>query len=171
MSGVSGPPKHVVEYWESEPNWIRRFMRGSEINAFLCDVDVYNQAYTLWTPSARRKFVQYMEEVAQTLPKKTVLYRGTSTFSPTYQPLCETMVNCQFLSTSKSKSIAREFIRRKGYLHVLEVHRGVQVYDLQSIYNENDPSREKEVLIYPGARLELLDISGKTLRWKVVSST
>ena len=78
------------------------------------------------------------------------------------------MTNCQYLSTTKSKAIANEF-GRKGYLHVFKLEKGVPIYDMEDIYGPDDPKREKEVLIYPGAKLTLQSVNGRVFTWSVTA--
>jgi hypothetical protein len=160
------PPKWLVEYWKQEPNWIKRFQRGTELNAFLCGTPLYRRSDTLWTPAAIKQFKTYMNRVKQLAPEGLTLYRGTSMPSPTYHPLCAEMSNCQFLSTSKSKSIAAEF-GRKGFLHIFKLEKGVAIYDMKDIYGTDPVKREKEVLLYPGATMSLVSLKGNTFTWKV----
>ena len=160
------PPKWLVEFWKEEPDWIKRFQRGTELNAFLCKVPVYDKSHTLWTPQAIRSFKAHMTKMRQLAPEDMTLYRGTSKPSPTYQPLCETMTNCQFLSTSKKKSIAKEF-GRKGFLHVFKLKKGVAIYDMKDTYGDDALKREQEVLIYPGAIFKLESLEGNELTWTV----
>lgn len=165
------PPKWLVHYWKEEPNWIKRFVRGTEINHFLCGLTDMNPANTLWTPKAIREFQAYMDSVVTMADKDMILYRGSTVESPTMHPLMPEMVNCQYMSTTKSRAIAKEFAGKKdGYLHVLHVKKGVRLYDLDAIYGENVAKREKEVLIYPGARLVLQGAKGHVLTWDVYAS-
>ncbi len=160
------PPNWLVDYWKENPNWIKRFQRGTELNAFLCNVPLYRKSDTLWSPTAIRQFKAYMNRVKQAAPDGFTLYRGTTVPSPTYQPLCVEMINCQFLSTTKSRAIATEF-GRKGYLHILKLEGGVPIYDMKEIYRTDPVKREKEVLIYPGASMTLVGLKGSVFTWKV----
>ena len=107
-----------------------------------------------------------MNGVKQLSPARLTLYRGTTTFSPTFHPLCETMVNCQYMSTTKDKAIAKEF-GRKGFLHVFKLEKGVPIFDMKDMYGSDPVKREKEVLIYPGAQLKLEGIEGNVFTWTV----
>ena len=160
------PPKQIVEFWKEESDWIKRFQRSTEINGFLCKVPIFSQAHTLWTPAAIKQFNTYMKGVKQLSPGAMTLYRGTTTFSPTYHPLCETMVNCQYMSTTKSKAIAKEF-GRKGYIHVLNLDKGVAIFDMKESYGNDPVKREQEVLLYPGAHMKLEHIEGNIFTWHV----
>lgn len=164
------PPKWLVDYWKEEPNWVKRFTRGTEINHFLCGLTDMNPADTLWTPKAIREFQSYMDSVASVTEKHMILYRGSTVDSPTMHPLMPEMMNCQYMSTSKSKAIAKEFATKQGYLHILHVHKGVRFYDLKEIYGNNVSKREKEVLVYPGSRLVLREAKEKALTWDVYVS-
>jgi hypothetical protein len=158
------PP--LPEYWKTEKNWVKRFVRGSfELNGKLCGI--YVTPDTEWTAPRIRAFLRYMESIKQPLQKETTLYRGSWVISPTMHPACLEMDNCQFMSTSKSRAIATEFAGKKGYLHILECSKGVITYDLEEIYGEDRVKREKEVLLYPGCHLTFMSKRGNILRWRV----
>lgn len=159
------PPKWLVEYWKQEPNWLKRYMRGSDLNSIMCGI---NMKDSMWTKKTISEFNNYMNLIKQPLKKDTILYRGTYVVSPTMSPACLSMINCQYMSSSKSLSIAKEFAgKRGGFIHTFLCKKNVITFDLQHIYEKEDPVREKEVLIYPGQQLTLISKKGNMLTWEV----
>ena len=162
------PPKRLVEYWENEPNWVKRFVQSSfELNATLCGITVVKDS--IWTKSAIQQFLKHMDKIRETTKKQTILYRGSWVVSPTMHPACFDMENCQFMSCSKSLSIAKEFSGKKGFIHVFRCDKGVGIYDLEDIYGDEPVKREKEVLIYPGCHLTFSKKIGNKLYWDVAA--
>jgi hypothetical protein len=162
------PPKWLVEYWKDEPNWVKRFMNGSfELNASLCGLTVTKD--TIWTKSAIRQFLKYMNTIRQTTKKQTILYRGSHVLSPTMNPACFDMKNCQFMSSTRSLSIAKEFAGEKGFVHIFKCGKGVGIYDLEDIYMNDPVKREKEVIIYPGCHLRFSKMIGNKLYWDLTT--
>jgi hypothetical protein len=162
------PHLSIVEYWKSEPNWIKRYIRGSyELNLTLCGLKKIIQGNTLWTKSAIQDFLNYMKDNRQVISEPIQLYRGTNVVSPVMTAACLEITNCQFMSTSKSKAIATEFAGKKGFIHILHCSKGVVVYDFNNIYGDDPVKREKEVLIYPGCKLSLLSKKDNVLHWSV----
>ena len=160
------PPKWLIDYWKTEPNWVKRFVRGSfELNMILCGEKPYKD--TIWKKTAIHEFLAYMSTIKQQFKKKTKLYRGSHVISPTMHPVCLEMENCQFMSTSKSLSIANEFAGKKGFVHIFTCDKGVDFYDIKELYGDDKVKREKEVLLYPGCHLKLEKKSGNKLYWAV----
>jgi hypothetical protein len=168
----------LEKYWEEEPSWIKRYMRGSEINDLLAQkaglggaIDVKQ---TMWKPKAIKEFIKFMNENKQVLDKQTTFYRGTTMISPLFNPACFEMTNHTFVSTSKSIDIAKEFMgrnKKNGFLHVLVCEKGVPLYDMKDDYGENLVSREKEVLIYPGVKFTLIKKEGNKMHWSVTKGS
>jgi len=77
------------------------------------------------------------------------------------------MTSCQFMSTSKSLAIAKEFAGKEGFIHVLHCAKGVEVYDFKNVYGDMPVKREKEVLVYPGCTLNFISKKGNVLHWNV----
>ena len=160
------PPKWLIDYWKSESNWVKRFVRGSfELNMILCGSKPHKD--TIWKKSAVDEFLEYMPTIKQQFKKKTKLYRGSTVISPTMDEACLEMDNCQFMSTSKSLSIANEFAGKKGYVHIFTCEKGVDFYDLEELYGDDGVKREKEVLLYPGCHLKLDKKNDNKLYWSV----
>lgn len=85
-------------------------------------------------------------------------------------PLASQITSCQFISTSQSRAIAKEFSwpRGSGYLHILKCEPGVRFYDVALDPSPDNPAvREKELLLYPGTRLTLISRRGATFTWAV----
>jgi hypothetical protein len=162
------PPAWLIERWKEHKNWVRRFVEGSfELNSILCGVPIDKSA-TMWKPAAVRDFLKYMESVKRVFTKPITLYRGTAGGeSPTMSPISFDIRNCQFISTSKSQEIAKEFAGKKGYVHEFHISKGVEYYDLEEIYANDPIKREKEVILYPNCRLQLISYSKQKLVWKV----
>jgi len=162
------PPKHLIEYWKNNPSWPKRYIQTSaELNWTLCGIS-YTKEDSLWTPEAISEFNTFMKKHSKPLPKMTILYRGTSVPSPTMSPLEDVIVNCQYMSTTKSKAIAEEFNwKKKGYVHILHCQRGVRVYDFENDYGDDPVKREQEVLILPGHVLTMVGMKDHTIVWKV----
>lgn len=163
------PPEWLKEYWKQEKNWLKRYMNGSwELNMILSghksEVDLTT---TLWKPKAIRDFLEYMDKNKQLLKKEIKLYRGTEFISPTMDPACYQIKSKQFLSTTKSLNIAKEFAGKNGYVHTLICSKGVPTYDYKDIYEDDNIKREKEVLIYPGVVLTLIKKLNNNLVWNV----
>ena len=158
----------LENYWKEEPNWVKRYIRGSwALNMIMCGLEKGIDK-DMWSSKHIKQFIKYMKKVQGKLDKDTILYRGTTSISPTMSPACIEMTNCHFMSTSKSRAIATEFSGRKGgYLHTFMCKKGVPVYDLNDIYGDNIVKREKEVLIYPGCKLTLISKKGNNLVWQV----
>lgn len=160
------PPKWLTEYWKNEPNWVKRFIQGSfELNMILCGNKPHKD--TIWKKSAVKDFLDYMPTIKQQFSKETKLYRGSTVNSPTMHEACFEMINCQFMSTSKSLSIANEFAGKKGFVHIFTCEKGVDFYDLEDIYTDDKIKREKEVLLYPGCHLSLTKKNGNKFYWSV----
>jgi hypothetical protein len=129
--------------------------------------------YTIWNEDTINKFIKYTNKVKEKFKEETILYRGTSVLSPTLTPkdskVCFEIESKGFLSTSKSIDIAKEFTGRKGkgYLHILVCQKGVKHLDMEPYYQGDKGRREQEVLIYPGCKLSLVEMVGKTLVWNV----
>ncbi len=163
------PPKWLVEYWENNKSWSKRFQRESwSINAELCGID-YDKTATLWNNETIKEFNDFMNKNSTIVNKKITLYRGTENMSPTMQQLCYPMKNCQYLSTSKSKAIAKEFMGRKnkGYLHIFYCQKGVRIYDMKDDYGSDKVKREKEVLILPNQKLTIFELKKNIVKWNV----
>ena len=159
------PPKWLVDYWKEEKNWVWRYTRGSDLNQIMCGIPMKD---SIWTKKHIREFQAHMNHVKQTLEKDTILYRGTRVLSPTMNEACFTMQNCHYMSTTKSQAIAKEFAGKKdGYIHKLYCKKGVILYDLQELYDDNPLQREKEVLIYPNHTLSFVNKKGNVLSWIV----
>jgi hypothetical protein len=164
------PPKWLTDYWKSEPNWVKRFVQGSfELNMVLCGEKPTKD--TIWKKQAIDDFLAHMSTIKQQFKKKCKLYRGSSVLSPTMNPACLEMENCQFMSTSKSLAIANEFAGKKGFVHILTCEKGVEFYDFEELYGSDKVSREKEVLLYPGCHLKLDEKKGNKLYWTVTART
>lgn len=160
------PPKKITDYWKTESNWVKRYVRSSyELNLNLCGFTQYKD--TLWTKSAIKEFLLYMPTIKQKFKKEQKLYRGSYVISPTMHPACLEMDNCQFMSTSKSLNIATEFAGKKGFVHIFACKKGVDFYDLKELYGDDPVKREKEVLLYPGCHLTLDKKIGNKLYWSV----
>lgn len=161
------PPKWLVDYWKEETNWIKRFIRGSfELNIRLCSSEKLDDKDTMWKPPAIREFLKYANKVVEK-SKEITLYRGTTVPSPTMSHFDFELKNCQFMSTTKSLAIAKEFAYKGGYIHVLHLKKGVSIYDIKDLYSNDGVKREKEVIIYPGCTLKLLAFSKNTFHWEV----
>ena len=161
------PPAWLVQRWKEQPNWVKRFVQGSyELNAILCGVPIDKSA-TIWKPAAVREFLAHMKKVQQIATKPMILYRGTQVQSPTMSPAALTISSCQFMSTSKSQAIAKEFAGRNGYIQEFHVGKGVAYYDLEELYGDDPVKREKEVLLYPGCTLELVSFNKNKLVWNI----
>ncbi len=159
-------PTWLIDYWKQEPNWVRRYVRGSfELNMIMCGLKV--DKGHIWTKKAISEFQKHMAKVKQVLAKDTILYRGTSEISPTMEKACVEMSNCHFMSTSKSQAIAKEFARKGGYVHKFICRKGLAIYDLEDLYEGNVAKREKEVLIYPGCTMKLISMKGHILEWEL----
>jgi len=162
------PPAWLTQYWKDETNWVKRFVSGSfELNSSLCGLTVTKD--TIWTKSVIKQFLKYMNTIQQTTKKPTILYRGTRVLSPTMSPPCFNMVSCQFMSSTKSLFIAKEFAGKDGFVHVMNCHKGVKIYDLHEIYRDDPVAREKEVIIYPGCHLIFIKKIGNKLYWDIIS--
>ena len=118
-------------------------------------------------------FKRSMNRRKQIVKTPMKLYRGTTQDypSPTMNDFSHNMKACSFVSTTKSRSIAKEFAfpRETGYLHVLDVRPGVHYYDFMNNYGNDKVSREREILLYPGSMFELKRMRGKVLYWKVTN--
>lgn len=160
------PPQWLIEYWKNNKSWIKRYQRESwSINAELCGIP-YDKDSTLWTKTNIRKFNKFMNENSIKLKKELILYRGTENVSPLMTELCYQMKNCQYLSTTKSRSIAKEFMGKKGYLHILYCKKGTKIYDMKDDY-DSPVKREKEVLILPNHQLTLLEFKNNIVKWEI----
>lgn len=71
------------------------------------------------------------------------------------------------MSTTKSQDIAKEFAGPKGFVHEFHIEKGVEYYDLEALYANEPVKREKEVILYPNCRLQLVSYSKQKLLWKV----
>lgn len=161
------PPKWLVKYWDEEPDWVKRYIQGSfELNGILCGIYVLKDE-TMWTPDTIRQFVKHMNSIGHKSIREGTLYRGSGHESPTMQDVSDKIYNCQFMSTTKSRKIAREFAGKDGYIHVFHIMKGVTLYDLEATYGDDGIKREQEVIIYPGAVLTLIKRSKNTLYWNV----
>lgn len=162
------PPSWLVERWKEQKNWVWRFVQGSfELNSILCGLPIDKSA-TMWKPSAIREFLQYMDSIKHKAIRPMKLYRGTHSTSPTMKPVSFEMQSCQFMSTTKSPQIAKEFAGPKGFVHELHISKGVDYYDLEELYGNEPVKREKEVLLYPNCKLQLVSYSKQKLVWKVL---
>ena len=152
------PPKHS--------SWAKRYIQTSaELNRILCGVPHKDSS---WTSQDVSEFNSYMKKHSKALSKSITLYRGTSVPSPIMSPLEDMLVNCQYMSTTKSRDIAEEFNwRKKGYIHILHCQRGVRVYDFENDYGDDPVKREQEVLILPGHVLTIINKDAHTITWKV----
>lgn len=63
-------------------------------------------------------------------------------------PACFNMENCQFMSCSKSLSIAKEFSGKKGFIHVFRCDKGVGIYDLEDIYGDKRARNAKRKYLF-----------------------
>jgi hypothetical protein len=161
------PPNWLKEFWKKEPNWLLRYQQGSQINNYMCK-NKFDKKSSIWKPSNIKEFNKYLNEIGKNTKKKIILYRGTGSLSPTMKPLSEDLEICGYLSTSKSKSIALEFAHKKGYLHILEVDKGVKICDFEEELKEKYiPDREREVLICPDQKMKLLSIKNDIFTWRV----
>jgi hypothetical protein len=161
------PPKWLLEFWAENPSWIRRYQQSSaDVNRLLCGISVRD---TPWNKANVKKFLAWSKSVVSVLKKPVTLYRGTSVESPTMAPLGPEITSCQFISTSTSRAIAKEFSwpRGSGFLHILKCEPGVRFYNVSLDPSPDNPAvREKEILLYPGTRLRLLGRRGATLTWQ-----
>jgi hypothetical protein len=152
-------------------DWIRFYINGSwDLNMTLSGMgdEVFESR---WDENKISNFLTHMNKLKQTFKEETVLYRGTRVLSPTLTPkdgkVCFEMESKGFLSTSKSMDIALEFAGKKGYLHILICSKDVKHLDFEPYYRGDKINREKEILLYPGCKLSLLEKTGKTLVWSV----
>ena len=161
-------PTWLIDLWKQETNWVRRYLHGSyELNMIMCGNTV--EKGTIWTKKAITDFERHMKKVKQTSSKDIILYRGTTVISPTMANACIEMTTCQYMSTSKSLAIAKEFATKKGFIHKLICKKGLEIYDLEEIYGDDRVKREKEVLVYPGCNMKLIEKKGNILTWEVTS--
>jgi len=161
------PPKWLVQRWNENPNWVKRYIEGSfELNSLLCGIPIDKSA-TIWKPSAIKQFLEHMNTIKQVAKKPFVLYRGTTVPSPTMSSLAYEIVSCQFMSTTKSHAIAKEFKGKNGFIHELHIQKDVKYYDLENIYGDDPVKREKEVILYPGCTLHLVSFKNNKFVWNV----
>jgi hypothetical protein len=162
-------PSRLKKFWEENPNWIKRYQQTStELNMLLCGLPI-EETETMWNSENVKEFKKYMNSHVTVLNKQTILYRGTTEESPTMRPLSFKMLNCQFMSTSKSKEIAEEFNwRKKGVLHTFICKKGVKIYDVnENLTDGNMAPREEEVIIYPNHKMILIKRETNNLTWSV----
>jgi hypothetical protein len=171
------PPQYEIDNWKKHKNWAHRFMLSSfALNSLMCGTD-FDKSNTSWNEENMRKFNNYMKRNAQTLTRKKLLYRGTTVKSPTMNPFSNEMINCQYMSCSKSKEIGIEFISRKkgldgnGYLHVFQCCKGVKIYDMKDKYKTFifPLKREKEVIILPNHHMKLIKEEKNILYWIITN--
>jgi hypothetical protein len=155
------------DLWNQESSWVRRFIQASfELNGKMCGIPITPD--TVWTDENIVLFNAHMESVKTLASRMMVLYRGSTSDSPTMQDFSQEITTCQFMSTSKSKKIAAEFIfKGKGFLHTLHLHPGVAFYDFQEHYGADPIKREKEVVVYPQQRLVFRSKKGNNVIWDV----
>jgi len=161
------PPQWLIEYWKNNTSWIKRYQRESwSVNAQLCNID-YDKNSTLWNVKNIKLLEQYIKKNSTKLTKELILYRGTENISPLMSNFDYKMNNCQYISTSKSRAIAKEFTRKNGFLHILYCQKGILIYDMKNDYENDGVKREKEVLILPNHQLILLEFKKNIVKWKI----
>jgi len=164
--------------WNSE-SWPKRYITSSQVNGMMCGTTPIPSERTkrdkagnllFWNKKTVKQFNRYMNARAGVVRKPMTVYRSTHLFpSPTKQPLEEEMTSCMYLSTTTSRKYAKGF--HKGsilpFLHVMDVRPGVKIYDMQQEFDTEKENKEKEILIYPKAKLTLKRAVGRTLYWQV----
>jgi hypothetical protein len=163
---------------------IKNFVENSfNLNMILCgfENDV-NDTKTFWSKNKKKnkelveKFLSETKKIAEKVKESFTVYRGTDLPSPTMQPFTDQMSNCQYMSTSKSKSLAKEFSRKKGFLHHLRLEKGVKYLDIQKILKSDENldkkilaviKREKEIVLLPGCNLKLISFNKNIVKWLV----
>jgi len=176
------PSQRIINLWKKEKSWIVRYINSSwDVNMILCgkgdDVSKKDSIWMYKGPTDTKKkiaaFRRSMNRRKQVVKTPKKLYRGTAedSPSPTMNDYSPDLKACSFVSTTESRSIAKEFAwpRDKGYLHVLDVRPGVHYYDFVNNYGNDKVSREEEVLLYPGSQFEITRKRGKVLYWKVTN--
>lgn len=149
--------------WDAS-SWPERYIHSSsDVNNILAGRPVSKQGKH-WTRTEVRRFVAWVKQHADIGRSRRILYRGTQ--SPTPAPTLPTSVT--FLSTTTDQNIAREFMGRNGFLHVLHLDAGCQTFDMRQHYGANPVSREREVLVLPQHVFEFKnrDVQGR-LHWSV----
>lgn len=159
---------------------LEKYVQGSwDLNMILCGKrDGVDLQYSAWARNQEddiQAFHEMMKRISTPVKETCItLYRGTANPSPTIEPLAYEMRNCQYLSTTWSRKIAKEFnFKSKGMLHVLHVQKGVRIFDTtnKTIYDTDLLSmanpREKEVILLPGCHLKMISLIGQVITWKV----
>jgi hypothetical protein len=106
-----------------------------------------DKRYSTWSKSHVSSLKRAIKKMQKTIDKPLILYRGAQV-SPILEEVSDDeaisrflnkdpIVNPSPISTSTSRAIAKEFIHRGGYIHVLHLDIGVQVLDFKNIQCSN----------------------------------
>lgn len=158
-----------------------------EANMIMSGLESYvDKRYSTWTKKQIASLRHYINKHSVRTPKPIVLYRGAQA-TPILEAIAddiaiqrfvrkEPLTNLSPMSTSTSRVIAKEFIRRGGYIHVLHVEQGVQLIDLNDVSCDKADlriikakTREKEVIIAPYHQLTPLKKYGNVLHWRITT--
>jgi hypothetical protein len=157
------------EHWETS-TWPQRYGYSSFDVNYRLQGGIPQGHGAHWTDTDVKAFVRWMNENCTRTGADTVLYRGSDAVTPHVLNTTahqDAFVSRAFTSTSKSRKIAREFARKKGYVHVLHVAPGVRVFDMNQ-WTAVPAQREQEVLLLPGAKFHFRrQYASNTVHWDV----
>lgn len=141
-----------------------------------------DQRYSTWTKSQVAKLKREIKRMQKPIHEPIILYRGAQC-SPVIEDVSDDQALERFIrkdhitnpspiSTSTSRNIAKEFIYRRGYLHVLHLDAGVQVVDFKETQCKtprvmNGKIREKEIMIAPNHTFIPSRRYNDTFHWRV----
>lgn len=145
---------------------------ANDLNKFICglnkgEIEFNKNRLHGWDKKKIKAFIREMNKVSTFLDKEIILYRGTRKYaSPIMKDFAPELINCHYLSTSRSESIANRFMRatrtQVGYLHILRCQPGVRFLDMEPYYKDSSQpglSEEEEIILSPGCTLFLLGMT------------
>lgn len=142
-----------------------------------------DKRYSDWTRSHVSSLKRAIKGMEKPVQKPMILYRGAQA-SPILEEITDEhaiqrfqtkipIINQSPISTSTSRTIAKEFIYRKGYLHVLHLDAGVKVLDFKRVSCADEgvmktKIREKEIIISPNHEFIPIKRYKDIFHWRVV---